>query len=45
MRKTRHTVLPGFRLTMGFTLFYLGLVVLLPLVTLPIRTATALPRR
>jgi sulfate transport system permease protein len=41
MRKTRHTVLPGFRLTMGFTLFYLALVVILPLTTLPIRTATA----
>ena len=36
----RHTVLPGFRLTMGFTLFYLCLIVLLPLLTLPARTAT-----
>jgi sulfate transport system permease protein len=35
-----HTVLPGFRLTMGFTLFYLGLIVLLPLLTLPARSAT-----
>jgi len=33
-------VLPGFRLTMGFTLCYLGLVVLVPLMTLPVRTAT-----
>ncbi len=37
---TRRTVLPGFRLTMGFTLFYLGLIVLVPLLTLPIRSAT-----
>jgi sulfate/thiosulfate transport system permease protein len=36
----KHTVLPGFRLTMGFTLFYLGLVVLLPLLTLPVRSMT-----
>jgi sulfate/thiosulfate transport system permease protein len=32
-------VLPGFTLTMGFTLLYLGLVVIIPLSTLPIRTA------
>ena len=31
---------PGFRLTMGFTLFYLCLIVLVPLLTLPLRTAT-----
>lgn len=36
----KHTVLPGFRLTMGFTLFYLCLIVLLPLLTLPARSAT-----
>jgi sulfate transport system permease protein len=36
----RATVLPGFRLTMGFTLFYLCLIVLLPLLTLPVRSAT-----
>ena len=34
------TVLPGFRLTLGFTLFYLCLIVLVPLLTLPARTAT-----
>jgi sulfate/thiosulfate transport system permease protein len=34
----RRAVLPGFRLTMGFTLFYLALVVLIPLMTLPART-------
>jgi sulfate transport system permease protein len=33
-------VLPGFRLTMGFTLLYLSLVVIIPLSTLPIRTAS-----
>jgi sulfate transport system permease protein len=36
----RPSVLPGFRLTLGFTLFYLCLIVLLPLLTLPARTAT-----
>ncbi len=40
MKKRRHTVLPGFRLTLGFTIFYLCLIVLVPLLTLPIRTAT-----
>lgn len=34
----RHTVLPGFRLTMGYTIFYLCLIVLIPLLTLPIRS-------
>ena len=33
-------MLPGFRLTMGFTLLYLGLVVLVPLATLPLKTAS-----
>jgi sulfate transport system permease protein len=36
----RHTVLPGFRLTMGFTLLYLGLIVLVPLFTLPAKSFT-----
>jgi sulfate transport system permease protein len=36
----RHSVLPGFKLTMGFTIFYLVLIVLIPLSTLPIRTAS-----
>ncbi len=31
-------VLPGFRLTLGFTLFYLGLIVLLPLAALVAKT-------
>ena len=33
-------VLPGFGLTMGFTLLYLGLIVLIPLATLVLRTAS-----
>jgi sulfate transport system permease protein len=32
--RKQHSVLPGFGLAMGFTLFYLGLVVLIPLSTL-----------
>jgi sulfate transport system permease protein len=35
----RHSVLPGFGLTFGFTLFYLALVVLVPLSTLFFRSA------
>jgi sulfate transport system permease protein len=35
----RHSVLPGFKLTFGFTLFYLALVVLVPLSTLFFRSA------
>ena len=37
---TRSTVLPGFRLTLAFTTFYLCLIVLVPLTTLPAKTAT-----
>ena len=37
---SRRPVLPGFRLTMGFTLLYLGLIVIVPLLTLPARSAT-----
>ena len=36
----KKTALPGFRLTMGFTVFYLCLIVILPLLTLPARSAT-----
>src|ERR1044071_4595807 len=36
----RRTALPGFRITMGFTIFYLSLIVLGPLLTLPIRAKT-----
>ena len=40
MARRRHTVLPGFRITVGFTIFYLCLIVLIPLFTLPLRTAS-----
>src|SRR3954465_6171309 len=36
----RGRVLPGFRMTMGFTLVYLSLIVLVPLLTLPVTAAT-----
>ncbi len=36
----RQSVIPGFRITLGFTLFYLFLIVLIPLAGLPLRTAT-----
>ena len=36
----RHSVLPGFGLTVGYTLFYLSLMVLLPLSTLAFKSAT-----
>src|SRR6188474_3319703 len=39
-RPRRRRVLPGFRLTMGYTVFYLCLIVIIPLLTLPARTAT-----
>ena len=39
-RLKRRAVLPGFRLTMGFTVFYLCLIVLGPLLTLPIRASS-----
>jgi sulfate/thiosulfate transport system permease protein len=38
--KKKHSVLPGFRLTLGFTLLYLTLVVLVPLATLPLRASS-----
>ena len=38
-RFKQHSVLPGFKLTFGFTLFYLTLVVLVPLSTLVFRSA------
>lgn len=34
----RHSVLPGFRLSLGYTLLYLSLIVLLPLAALAMRT-------
>jgi sulfate/thiosulfate transport system permease protein len=39
-RARRRRVLPGFGLTMGYTVFYLCLIVLIPLMTLPARTAS-----
>ncbi|HUL75709.1 MAG TPA: sulfate ABC transporter permease subunit CysT [Vicinamibacteria bacterium] len=39
-RFKRHSVLPGFKLTFGFTLLYLALVVLVPLSTLFVRSAS-----
>jgi sulfate transport system permease protein len=36
-------VLPGFRITMTFTLLYLVLIVIVPLMTLPVRTAMLTP--
>ena len=35
----RRGVLPGFGLSMGYTVFYLSLLILIPLVTLPIKSA------
>jgi sulfate transport system permease protein len=41
MSLSRHRrVLPGFRLTLGFTLFYLGLIVLIPLAATFAKTST-----
>lgn len=40
MRLKRSSVVPGFGLTMGFTLLYLALVVLIPLSTIFLKTAT-----
>ncbi|MGL5513647.1 MAG: sulfate ABC transporter permease subunit CysT, partial [Sporomusa sp.] len=36
---TKHTILPGFSLTMGFTMLYLGLLVLIPLSTIILKAA------
>jgi sulfate transport system permease protein len=41
----QHSVLPGFGLTLGFTLTYLGLIVLLPLSAMFLRTASLTPAR
>lgn len=38
--KKRHNVLPGFGLTLGYTIFYLCLIVLIPLSALVFKTAT-----
>ena len=39
-RASSRRVLPGFGLTMGITVFYLSLIVLIPLATLPAKTLT-----
>jgi sulfate transport system permease protein len=39
-RRTPKRVLPGFRITLGFTLFYLSLIVLIPLSALILKTFT-----
>lgn len=39
-RKRRRHILPGFHLTLGFTLFYLCAIVLLPLAALVLKTVT-----
>ena len=36
----KRSVLPGFKLTLGYTLVYLTLIVLIPLLTLPLRAAS-----
>jgi sulfate transport system permease protein len=36
----KRTVLPGFRLTLGYTIVYLALIVIIPLLTLPARAAS-----
>lgn len=38
LKPTRHSVIPGFGLTLGFTLFYLSLIVLIPLAGLFFKT-------
>jgi sulfate/thiosulfate transport system permease protein len=38
MARQKHNVLPGFGLTMGFTLFYLSAIVLIPFAALVLRT-------
>jgi len=38
--RRRHDVLPGFRLTLGYTLLYLGLIVLIPLSAAFIKTSS-----
>jgi sulfate transport system permease protein len=38
--RSKRSILPGFGLTMGFTVFYLSLIVLLPLAALVIKSAT-----
>ena len=39
MARTRFNALPGFGLTLGFTLFYVGVVVLIPVAVLFLKAA------
>jgi sulfate transport system permease protein len=41
----RHSVLPGFGLTLGYTLIYLALIVLIPVAALFLRAASITPER
>ncbi len=43
MAKRERGVLPGFRLAMGFTLAYMGLLILIPLAALVLKAATITP--
>ena len=38
MRSSRRSSLPGFRITMAFTVLYLAVIVLVPLLTLPVKS-------
>ena len=40
MRLRKHSVIPGFGLTLGFTILYLSLIVLIPISGLLFKTAT-----
>ena len=40
MARTNTRVLPGFRLTLGYTLLYLSLIVLIPLACVFVKTST-----
>ena len=42
-RRRPHSVLPGFGLTLGFTLGYLGLIALLPLAAVVVKTSSLTP--
>jgi sulfate transport system permease protein len=43
LKLTRHSVIPGFGITLGFSLFYLSLIVLIPLAGLVFKTAEMTP--
>jgi sulfate/thiosulfate transport system permease protein len=39
MRDKRRNAIPGFELTLGYTIAYLSLIALIPLATLPLKIA------